>query len=601
MKYYRVRLGKFAKRLSDNPVDALKVFFENRVYNVKLRAQDTDYDLLISELSLSQDSLESTVLKIIEADAHLNHSQALSLRFEDGSLIYSISAEPKIEKSLRRLFWLTLKMVNPKSLYVSEKIKFIYSELVGENKERQSYYEKMARQNLGIVKLILECSETPKPKLVKNINALKVGYYVHNCLPYSNGGYAIRTDYVAKSLSAKGIDVTCVARLGFPSDLSTEYSLTEPQKIINGITYIYNEKNGRNEHHIDEYLRLSTEYYEKIMLEQGFDLAISASNHITALPVMLAAKKVGIPFIYDMRGLWEVTRISREPQFATSFNYKLQCFAENYIVENADGMSFISSSLQSYVENRSGTNRDANTVITRNSVDLSKFDLSDKVDEVKLDKDYSRSKGEFIFGYIGSFVIYEGLDLLVESFHELLKTLSIEDKSKVKLLLVGSDNASSGEDKGPIFSYIDNYVRKHSLQNNVILTGRIEATAIPSAYQFIDCCILPRTSSPVTEIVTPLKPVEALASGVPIISSNVGGLREMTERCQQVRYFEAGCHRSLVNIMNELLEEVKLKDVSCDNLFFDRTAARNYAEQNFDHKEAVNDMYSMIQSLTTKS
>jgi glycosyltransferase involved in cell wall biosynthesis len=598
MSNFILRGKKFSRRFKRNPIFSIKLFLKNRLESVGVKPSTSIQCKALPQLNYNDPTFKKDLRDLIVVTADLEVKEAAAVSLKGVSLVLLKKSERAVDKALRKMFWEALKSSSPQALPVAATLVHIYEEFSKGVGERTEYLTKMKRQNLGIVEMVMS-SDIRKGRLKKRNSGdfLKGGYFVHNCLPFSNGGYAIRTDYIATALNAKEMELMCIARLGFPGDLSTEYKLENNEQVIHGVKYIYHDDIGRGSHHLNEYLGHATEYYEKVMIDNDLKFAVAASNHVTALPVLMAARRVGIPFVYDMRGLWEVTRLSRDPAFEQTFNYRLQCFAENYIVEHADGMSFISRSLETYIENRSGIRRKSNTVITRNSADLARFISNAPSNSITLDKAYSKADGDFVFGYIGSFVIYEGLELLVEAFHAVRQTLEPELAARIKLILVGSDNASSAEDKGPIFTALEEYIVTNKLESFIFMTGRIDSGLIPTAYQFLDCCVLPRISSPVTEIVTPLKPAETLACGVPILSSNVGGLKEMTSDCDQVQYFEAGNVSSLANKMIAILAAHELGG----DPFFDSDMAKAYAIANFDHRESCDDLSRMITKLVAEA
>ncbi len=570
-------------------------FLERKEMQEALSGNKIAYPKLSLNLLEYGEARYLTSLKnLISQAAQLTNKEKKSFVISYEHIKLESDINKRVEKAIRALFWQALTSPEPSTLLVASHLMTLYKYFADQHDAYQQYYSKMQRQNLGVVELVKKHSNAPQQRMKRASGKLNGGYFVHNCLPFSNGGYAIRTDYIATALNSKGLNLTCFARMGFPKDLSTEHQVSEKELFINGTKYVYNDDFGRNTLSLENYLTKAQEYYFQVIKSYKLDFALAASNYITSLPVLLAAKKANIPFIYDMRGLWEVTRLSREPEFEHSFNYRLQCFAENYVYQHADGMSFISVPLQQYVEKRSGFLRPSNTVITRNSADLFRFINEKKRTSIVLDEEYRKESGDFIFGYIGSFVVYEGLLLLVKAFHLMLTRLEQSEKASVKLLLVGSDNATSSELKGPIFAEIEDYIINNDLQQNIHLTGRVDATLISSTYQFLDCCVLPRISSPVTEIVTPLKPAEALASGIPILCSNVGGLIEMTKDSKQVRYFTAGSDESLCNEMMDIL------NLDRNDEYFSADSAREYSLTNFDHNISCSDLYDLILDLVVE-
>src|SRR5262249_47561850 len=145
------------------------------------------------------------------------------------------------------------------------------------------------------------------------------------------------------------------------------------------------------------------------------------------------------------------------------------------------------------------------TVIS-NGINPEDFSISNR------DEELSRTlgtTGKQVIGFVGSFYRYEGLDLLVKAFASLCRT-----RDNLVLLLVGG-----GEMERELRDQVD----KSGLRNKVILPGRFPHAKIPRIYSLIDVLVYPRYSMRLTELVTPLKPLEAMAVGKPLVASDIGG------------------------------------------------------------------------------
>ena len=148
-----------------------------------------------------------------------------------------------------------------------------------------------------------------------------------------------------------------------------------------------------------------------------------------------------------------------------------------------------------------------------NAVDPSKFNLRSK------DKDLEKQLGfenKVVIGYIGSFVNYEGLDLLLEACLILYKKLG----DCFRLLLVGD---------GAMMQSLRRSVQFLQLEDVVKFTGRVSHDEVQKYYSLIDIAPLPRKGFRVCELVSPLKPFEAMASGKVLITSSVAALAEIVD------------------------------------------------------------------------
>src|SRR5699024_468302 len=144
----------------------------------------------------------------------------------------------------------------------------------------------------------------------------------------------------------------------------------------------------------------------------------------------------------------------------------------------------------------------------------------------------------FTVGYLGSFVDYEGLDVLLDAV-KLLR----DYERPIRLVMVGD---------GSKFASIRTRVCNENLENHVHLTGRIPHQEVLAMYEQMDALVYPRTSTNATEAITPLKPFEALALEKPIVVSDVKPLQEIVGNDERGLIFEAGDAQGLANAIVQL-------------------------------------------------
>ncbi len=163
------------------------------------------------------------------------------------------------------------------------------------------------------------------------------------------------------------------------------------------------------------------------------------------------------------------------------------------------------------------------------------------------DPEYFQSwklKGKKVIGFIGSFYRYEGLELLIEVITHL--TAKHPD---VVLLLVGG---------GEVEQKLRKQVSNLQLEGKVVMPGRIPHERIPGVYAMIDVLVYPRYSMRLTELVTPLKPLEAMAMGKVLVASDIGGHRELVQDERNGFLFPAGNASALTELLNRLIESPAL-------------------------------------------
>jgi glycosyltransferase involved in cell wall biosynthesis len=172
-------------------------------------------------------------------------------------------------------------------------------------------------------------------------------------------------------------------------------------------------------------------------------------------------------------------------------------------------------------------------------VDIESFDRGGRPDQSLLDR--LGLSNCLVIGFIGSFYAYEGLEMLVDALPRVLGVLP-----NVRLLLVGG---------GPQEAALKEKARLRGLEDKVVFTGRVRHEDVPLYYDLIDVLAYPRLSMRLTELVTPLKPLEAMAQGRLLIASDVGGHRELIRHGETGLLFRAGSMESLEDTLLQVFAE----------------------------------------------
>jgi glycosyltransferase involved in cell wall biosynthesis len=384
-----------------------------------------------------------------------------------------------------------------------------------------------------------------RPALFRRSQTGRFVYVLHNSLPYSSGGYATRSLGVATGLVQRGHNVVCVTRPGFPLDMKRELAPVDVPLVaeIDGVPYQRVSEPSR--YGLPEYKyvlaaadRLEAEFRR---LDPAFVLA--ASNYVTGLPSLIAARRLGIPFIYEVRGLWEITRMSRDPAFGESISFDVQRHIEGTLARAADHVFTLTEAMREELIDR-GVEAERITLLP-NSVDAARFQPAGR------DETLAASLGipgnVPVIGYVGTFVVYEGLEELAAACVQLHRK-----GHDFRLLLVGNENAS-GQELGPITEEILKVVREGGIESKLILTGRVPHDQVESYYSLIDVCPFPRKPWPVCEMVSPMKPLEALALQKAVVVSSVRALAEMVEDGRTGVVFEKGSVSSMADAMEGLI------------------------------------------------
>lgn len=395
----------------------------------------------------------------------------------------------------------------------------------------------------------------PKPGKPKNNIYVPIPdrlcYIMHNALPYSSGGYATRGHGVALGLRHQGFDVTVVTRPGFPIDLpGYEYHNRDNAiTFIDGMEYHNLLAFSRNDYANWEYTNKATEALVNKFRALRPETVVAASNNLTSLPALLAARRLGIPFHYEVRGFWEITRVSREPEYIHSKKFANQKRFEVMVAQAADHVFTLTNPMREELLRRGVSNK--RITLVPNSCNPNHFVPRSR--DAKLMARYAIPQGVPVIGYIGSFVQYEGLEDLVRAC-----AILHAKGQDFRLLLVGNENAS-GQTKGPIMTAIENLTRNSGYGDKILMPGRIAPEDVAAHYSIVDIAPFPRKPQPVTEMVSPMKPLEALSMEKAVIVSSVRALVEMVKDGETGLVFQKGDISDMARALDQLIKSPDLR------------------------------------------
>lgn len=267
------------------------------------------------------------------------------------------------------------------------------------------------------------------------------------------------------------------------------------------------------------------------------DILHAHSPVLNALPTIRVARRHGLPAVYEIRAFWEDAAVDHGTTREDGLRYRLTRGLETRAIHRADHVTTICEGLRSDIVAR-GIPAGKVTVIP-NAVDIDKFALGGKPDT-----DLKRQHGLDgcrVLGFIGSFYAYEGLDLLLRALPEIVK-----GAPDVKVLLTGG---------GPQEAQLKALAAQLQLTDRVVFTGRVPHSDVARYYDLIDVLVYPRHSMRLTELVTPLKPLEAMAQGRLMVASDVGGHKELIHDGETGALFRAGDASHLAAKVLELLAQ----------------------------------------------
>jgi glycosyltransferase involved in cell wall biosynthesis/SAM-dependent methyltransferase len=457
-------------------------------------------------------------------------------------------ANDRSESTLRGAFWVTQRARDfGQSCEIILEIERIYGEQP--NPTQQEFLDKL-RASPAYLLSVLKAAQPRQPDRIDSIPD-RVCYVLHNTLPYSSGGYATRSHGVATGIRDAGFDVVVLSRPGFPLDIKPELTEADvvPIDTVDGIQYVRTLAPLRAGLPVRAYILAAADALEARLREYRPSIVIAASNHVTALPALIAARRLGLPFIYEVRGLWEITRLSRDTAFGESPAFHVQRLLEAGVAELADHVFTLTEPMREELVER-GVKYDRIDLLP-NSCDPTRFEPVKRNEE--LAATLQIPAGVPVIGYIGTFVDYEGLEDLAAACG-LLKQRGIE----FRLLMVGNENAS-GQTRGPITEEIVRIAEEMGFSDWLIMTGRVPHELVEDYYSLVDVAPFPRKPLPVCEMVSPMKPLEALAMEKAVVVSSVRALVEMVQDGQTGLVFEKGSTESLAKILTRLIDSPDLR------------------------------------------
>ena len=406
-------------------------------------------------------------------------------------------------------------------------------------------------------------AKAPKPVVVRNSDLARDGfplpemraepeyeprrdhalYLLHNALPHHSGGYATRTHGLLTELNRMGWDVDGVTRLGYPYDMPKMADVPDlPERELVGEVDYHHLLTGRQiekKNPMFDYVARYTDALLPLARAERPAILHGASNHWNGLAAVRTGRRRGIPPVYEVRGVWEVTRGSRDPEWGRSAQYKDIARMEADAARGATKVLAITQALKTELVER-GVDEDK-IVLVPNGVDSERFTPLPRDEELAAELGVT---GKTVIGYVGPVVDYEGLDLLLqaaatlrgrrEDFHVLI----IGDGAKLEEL-----QASAAE---------------QGLGDVLTFTGRVPHEEVERYYSIIDVAPFPRLPLPVCEMVSPLKPFEAMAMGKAVIASDVAALAEIVTPGMNGLLHTKGSAASLTEQIETLLDDREL-------------------------------------------
>lgn len=301
---------------------------------------------------------------------------------------------------------------------------------------------------------------------------------------------------------------------------------------------------------------------EALVRELRPDILHVHSPVLNAVPALRVGRRLGVPVVYEVRAFWEDAAVDHGTTAEGSLRYRATRALETWALKRADHVTCICEGLRQDIVAR-GIPSSKVTVIP-NAVDVDNFTFCSPA-EADLRQSLGLD-GHRVLGFVGSFYAYEGLDLFLDAAAALRR-----DHPDIKVLLVGG---------GPQEKALRAQSRALGIEDAVVFTGRVPNREVQRYYNLIDLLVYARHPMRLTELVTPLKPLEAMAQGKLFVASDVGGHRELIRNDETGYLFRAGDAADLGRTMARVLDQPEKWDAI-------RAAGRRFVESERNWRTSV--------------
>ena len=322
-----------------------------------------------------------------------------------------------------------------------------------------------------------------------------------------HSGYTFRTRAILRAQVAKGWDVRGITgrRHGAPGPV---------EDVVDGLRFHRTPGEAATGNPLlREWRDISAhaDAIESLVAQWRPDIIHAHSPVLNAIAAQRVAKRHDIPMLYEIRAFWEDAAVGNGTGTEGSPRYWLTRQLETHAVRAADAVAVICEGLRGDLLAR-GVDADK-IVVSPNGVDMDQFG-----DPLPRDPALTARlglEGADVVGFIGSFYDYEGLDHLIAAMPRLVRL-----RPKVKLLLVGG---------GPCEQALRDQAMASPFADHILFVGRVPHDQVEHYYAQVDILAYPRKAMRLTDLVTPLKPLEAMAQGRLVAASDVGGHRELID------------------------------------------------------------------------
>lgn len=333
---------------------------------------------------------------------------------------------------------------------------------------------------------------------------------VLHVLEYSRpniSGYSLRSDAIIRHQREIGLETAQLT-----SQRYQEFKNLEED--VDGVLYQRTERSNSFLSRIPvigyfEHINHLAKRIEKAVIADTPNIIQTHSPMFNALAAIKVGRKYNIPVCYEVRALWEDAAVDTGKTKEGSIKYRIIKAIEQSAFEKADAVSCICQGLKNDLIKRGIPEN--KLYVTPNAVDIANFQPSTSRD-TELEQSLNLA-GKKVLAFVGTFFKYEGLAYAISAMQKIAK-----QRSDIHLLLVGAGNELEN---------LKTQVVQSGLESAVTFVGRVPFEEVSRYYSLADLMVFPRESIRLTELVTPLKPLESMAQFKPVLASDIGGHREL--------------------------------------------------------------------------
>ncbi len=399
---------------------------------------------------------------------------------------------------------------------------------------------------------------------------MRILHVLDHSLPL-HSGYTFRTRAILKAQQARGWEVACLTgvrhKAGGP----------DPE-VVEGLTFHRTPAPSKMPSPLREWQEIKALFQalDRLVRTWRPDQLHVHSPVLNALAALPVARKRGVPLVYEIRAFWEDAAVGNGTGSEGSARYRLTRMLETYAAAKADAVAVICEGLRKDLVGR-GINAEK-IIVSPNGVDMGLFG-NPLVPDAALAESLGLKDAEVV-GFIGSFYDYEGLDDLIAAM-----PLLLSKRPAAHLLLVGG---------GPMEQALKAQAQASPARERIHFVGRVPHEEVDRYYSLIDVLAYPRKAMRLTELVTPLKPLEAMAQRKLVAASDVGGHRELIEDGVTGTLFPAGDPAALAGALDGLFASREIWDQR-------REVARRFVESDRNWSSNISRYIPVYQKLTGKA